>query len=167
MSAASKQPIERLLSSGQRIAVTDQDEKNLRRVFNHLAGFSRRQQLNALLHQKQDEFKARRQAKDGESNGRESPFSRVGSNGSTAGGSGNHVQSAADAHHERSLGLEIDQLKREVHELESDANKKISARDLDNALRAFGNPYSRKQVEVSFLPILLLKGFGVTDWRLV
>lgn len=141
MSAASKEPVEKVLSSGQRIKLTEQDEKNLRRVFNHLAGFSRRQHLAQALQAKQDEFRARKQAKESENMG----FHRGSTGAGVASGAGG--QTAMEAHQERSLGMEVEQLKRELHELESDPGKKISARDLDNALRAFGNPFSRKQVE--------------------
>jgi Ca2+-binding EF-hand superfamily protein len=110
--------------------------RDLRRVFDHLANYVPRKSLNGVLAERSDKLSKLKDFMDNPATGQ--PV--IGDNGVEIG-----KYQAPEEY--RKLNEEISDLKQSEKKLTNDANKKITIRDLDAALRSLGRNCSKKELE--------------------
>ena len=108
------------------VVMSSQESKDVRRVFDHLAGCAKRE-IKKLALKKTKEIHEPLMVALRE-----------------AGGS----DEANQSEQAEELEVEIYELETELKQMEAEQNKKITARDLDYALKSLGKKLNRKDVEV-------------------
>jgi hypothetical protein len=124
-------------STDNQNGLNQQEEKDLRRVFDHLAGYVHRRNLTRTIQPKIDRqvgLLAYKKSPDTT----EVPVAD------------GRQMSMADVESEaQTLTVDIFSIRQQLKQLAENPQKKISVRDLDQALRALGKTCSRKELEVS------------------
>lgn len=113
--------------------LNQQEERELRRVFDHLANHVPRKRVNERLAAKTDRKTFLRNAKK---------------NGEPVlDDEGNAISDDVLAEELQKLVSEVEELNRQLTQMETNANKKIHPQDLSEGLKALGKRCSRKEIE--------------------
>jgi hypothetical protein len=155
----SRKQITKLLSTGQKISLSTQDERMLRSVYEYLAGFASRRAIETAVESKRADVNRLHNALPPSSrlqlqmNPRSLHFASE-----KAEQMQSNAEDSATNPNKTETDLLLDeyyQTKEDLHKLEeklkihSAVDHKIGFKDLDAVLRSLGPPFSKKQIEVN------------------